>query len=289
MNFFFQTDDNDGKSHSRRSRHRSSSRKDVDNDKKDRRNNTHNESLNRNVDRKKSVKNDKNSNKQKDRTESHRSSCHKDKATSRQRSRSKDSNDGFAHPNMQNSHNYNENNIVNQNQSTASSSKEDDHVSTSSTSEGTTTNANDPKQSTDVSDGIQSPENHQLKPMHQYVEPEKSIVSSAPVVIDQILTGNELDLKSFIGDNRDDPVVSSIEQSLEMKEKKPKVADNFEEAKRLMKIRKQIELKNQKQLGMSFDRKKIMRHFFLNRNFFNFRESNGSCKTVYTIKCIECT
>ncbi|XP_031637153.1 biorientation of chromosomes in cell division protein 1-like 1 [Contarinia nasturtii] len=234
------TEDIDSKSNSRRSRHRNSSKRDVDNDKRDRK---HNESPHSSLDRKKTLKNDKNSSKQKDRTESHRSSCHKDKATSRQRSRSKDSNDGFAHPNVQGSFNCNETNIVNQGQTTANSSNDGDHVTT--TSEGTT-NANDSKQSTDMLDAVH--ENQPFELSHQYAEHEKSMISNSPVVIDQILTGNELDLKSFIGDNRDDPIVSSIEQSLEIKEKKPKVADNFEDAKRMRKIRKQIELKNQKQI-----------------------------------------
>lgn len=72
-----------------------------------------------------------------------------------------------------------------------------------------------------------------------------------PVVIDQILTGNELDLKTFIGENRDDPVVSSIEQSLGVNVKKPKIAANIYEAKKMMKMRKQIELNNQKKIGNS--------------------------------------
>lgn len=81
-------------------------------------------------------------------------------------------------------------------------------------------------------------------------EKERSVPPSQPVVIDQILTGNELDLKTFIGENRDDPVVSSIEQTLAKNVvKKPKLAANIFEAKRLMRIRKQIELSNQKKIG----------------------------------------
>lgn len=82
-----------------------------------------------------------------------------------------------------------------------------------------------------------------------YTDRKKTNPSTQPVVIDQILSGNELDLKSFIGENRSDPVVSSIEQSLGREIKKPKVAANIFEAKRLVKIRKQIELNNQKKLG----------------------------------------
>lgn len=81
------------------------------------------------------------------------------------------------------------------------------------------------------------------------VREQVSFPNSQPVVIDQILTGKEFDLNSFIGDIRDDPILSSIKQTLKAQSNKPKVAANMIEAKRLMKIRKRIERVNQKSLG----------------------------------------
>lgn len=74
------------------------------------------------------------------------------------------------------------------------------------------------------------------------------VLPAKPVVVDQILTGNELNLEMFIGENRNDPVVSSIERSLSTQVKKPKVADNIHEARKFMKLRKQIEREEQKKL-----------------------------------------
>ncbi|XP_055307500.1 biorientation of chromosomes in cell division protein 1-like 1 [Sitodiplosis mosellana] len=136
--------------------------------------------------------------------------------TSRQRSRSKDSNDGCG-SSSHNESNINEQSTTN-NRTNNISSKESEHVTSQySSSEDT------------------------------YRE-QVIIPNSQPVVIDQILTGNELDLTSFIGENRDDPVLSSIKQTFEQKIMKPKVAANIAEAKRLTKIRKQIERCNQKKL-----------------------------------------
>lgn len=142
---------------------------------------------------------------------------HKGKLTSRQRSHSKDSNDGFTYPIKQNSN-------TNANQS-------NDQTYTEYSTE-TTSTAPEDNHSATVSERILS-----------------ETLASHPVVIDQILTGNELDLKSFIGENRADPVVSSIEKSLSTNDKKPKIAANIYEAKQLMKVRKQIELRVQKKIG----------------------------------------
>lgn len=79
-------------------------------------------------------------------------------------------------------------------------------------------------------------------------EDEEFVLTTKPVVVDQILAGNELNLEAFIGENRDDPVVSSIEQTLEQEVKKPKVAANIFEAKRLSKVRKEIERNKRKKL-----------------------------------------
>lgn len=202
------------------------------------------ESAKKKMEKKKSLKNEKKSSKLKSRSEHQHSSCHKDKVTSRQRSRSKDSNDGFAHPNMQSSFSCN---IISQsttnNQTDANISNEDEPDSSQSR-----TNAIDPNFSKDNLCPVSLIENQSLR---FYSENKKVIQNPQPVVIDQILAGNELDLNSFIGKNRYDPIVSSIEQSLGTREKVPKVAENLFEAKRLMKIRKQIELSNQKKLGRS--------------------------------------
>lgn len=150
---------------------------------------------------------------------------HKEKATSRQRSHSKDSNDDFTYPNKPNSHNCIQN--VNVDQSKSS----DNQTQTQYSNDTTNTNSGD-------NDGAFVSEPVLCNTM-----------TSQPVVIDQILTSNELDLNTFIGDNRADPIVSSIEKSLSSSTKKPKVAANIFEAKRLMKIRKQIDLEHQKKIG----------------------------------------
>lgn len=76
------------------------------------------------------------------------------------------------------------------------------------------------------------------------------VLPTQPVVVDQILTGSELNLELFIGENRSDPVVSSIERTLsnQAKVKKPRVAANMFEARKLMKVRKQIKRKEEKQI-----------------------------------------
>lgn len=192
--------------------------------------------------------NRKHSEKHKMRSDSQRSSSkddhstHKDKSTPRQRSRSKDSNDGFTLPNVQRP--FNQSNVVEQSSSnnesttTHSSNKTEKIAQTVAQSSA----RNDFDSSMDLSSVSSSDECQSSKTFPDH----KKIV---PVVIDQILTGNELDLKTFIGENRDDPVVSSIEQSLGVNLKKPKMAANIFEAKKLMKIRKQIELSNQKKIG----------------------------------------
>lgn len=82
---------------------------------------------------------------------------------------------------------------------------------------------------------------------------EEFVLQTKPVVVDQILSGTELNLELFMGgqqQNLDDPVISQIERTLQSqnKVKKPKVADNYFEARKLQKVRKQIERGEQKQL-----------------------------------------
>lgn len=79
-------------------------------------------------------------------------------------------------------------------------------------------------------------------------EDDKFVMVTQPVCVDQILTGKELNLELFIGENRNDPVVSSIEQSLEPTIKKPKLAANIFEARKLAKLRKEMELDEQKKV-----------------------------------------
>lgn len=83
------------------------------------------------------------------------------------------------------------------------------------------------------------------------------VPASAPVVVDQILIGNDINLEMLMEANSTpagemDPVMSMLQQSLsddsEMKIKKPKVASNIFEARKLMKVRKQMERDKKKRL-----------------------------------------
>lgn len=84
------------------------------------------------------------------------------------------------------------------------------------------------------------------------------VPTSAPVVVDQILIGNDINLEMLMETNNMlpgemDPVMASmLQQSLsddsEMKIKKPKVASNIFEARKLMKVRKQMERDKKKRL-----------------------------------------
>lgn len=170
---------------------------------------------------------------------------HKGKATARQRSHSKDSNDGYTFP------------------------KKAEHSNMP--------NANQSQTSKEQASAQYSSETDNTAPTEAAVsEPLLSNnISSQPVVIDQILIGNELDLKSFIVENRADPIVSSIEEDIiATKAKKPKVAENIFEAKRLMKVRKQIELRYQKKIGNSviFDCI-VLRIFFTTFDSFTTHEN----------------
>lgn len=145
---------------------------------------------------------------------------HKGKATARQRSHSKDSNDGFTYPNKAE-----QSNVQNVNQS-------------KSTNEQAYTQCSNEAANVEPTEAAAS----ELHLCNNF--------TSQPVVIDQILVGNDLDLKTFIVKNRDDPIVSSIEEDIKSTHaKKPKVAENIFEAKRLSKVRKQIELRYQKKIG----------------------------------------
>lgn len=164
---------------------------------------------------------------QKHRNETHRTSTKKDdhssyrdKKTSRPRSRSKDSNDGYN--NQKNKTNNTTTQYGSYNQSTLEHSNDNEASCSNS--------------GNDVS-GTEAKLCPELAPQ--------------PVVIDKILSGHELDLKSFIDINRENPVISSINKSLNAREKcaKSRVAAKIFEVENPMKIRTQIELSNQKKFG----------------------------------------
>lgn len=87
--------------------------------------------------------------------------------------------------------------------------------------------------------------------------PEKcdDTLPTTPVLVDQILTGKDFNLDMLINqktiDGAYDPVLKSIQETLladAPKIKKPKFASNLFEAKRLMKVRKQIERDEKKRV-----------------------------------------
>lgn len=170
---------------------------------------------------------------------------YKEKNNLRQRSHSKDSNDGSSFPKNQNSSSSLHEGIASRPTTTSNDNSRSQHSKDSSYVKSCSLS----NESVKLRDFNRSLNHSEVFADSDQIEDHGEIVSSQPVVIDQILTGNELDLKSFIGENRDDPVISSIEQSLITKVKKPKVAANIFEAKRLMKVRKQIELSVQKKIG----------------------------------------
>lgn len=140
---------------------------------------------------------------------------YKGKATARQRSHSKDSNDGFTKLPNKAEHS----NMQNMNQSKSSNQQAYTECSNETANE--------------------------------TVVVSEQLLTNNPVVIDQILIGNDLDLKSFIVENRDDhPFVKNIEKDIiSTNKKKPKFAENCEDAKHLTKIRRAINLRHQKKIG----------------------------------------
>ncbi|XP_058467885.1 biorientation of chromosomes in cell division protein 1-like 1 isoform X2 [Malaya genurostris] len=79
------------------------------------------------------------------------------------------------------------------------------------------------------------------------------ILTTQPVVVDQMLTnGDNMDLELLIGEKQlcgDESTMGKIQQGLNAiknKSRKPKIANNFNEARRLMKIRKQMEREDKK-------------------------------------------
>lgn len=84
------------------------------------------------------------------------------------------------------------------------------------------------------------------------------VPTSTPVVVDRILIGSDINLEMLMETNsmettdETNPIMSMMQQSLsddaEMKIKKPKVASNIFEARKLMKVRKQMERDKKKRL-----------------------------------------
>lgn len=210
-----------------------------------------------------SKRDSKHSDSKRHRSESHRAASkkddhytHKDKSGPRQRSRSKDSNDGnhrlsqpsMAVPAQPCADQAAASSTAIEKAEAGSSTKEPQpiasHAAIAGTSEAeasvTDTNKLDIEINKLRSDAAQMPTSSQ--------EDGKFVMVTQPVRVDQILSGKELNLGIFIDENRDDPVVSSIEQSLELTAKKPKLAANMLEARRLAKVRKEMELDEQKKV-----------------------------------------
>lgn len=203
----------------------------------------------------------------KSRSDSHRSghretddhALHKEKPVPRKRSRSKDSNDGSANPN---------NSLRNAFASTYSTSTEQSTSTTTTVQETSTDQQKSDEQTTTTTTTTtqSSPVSANETTMEPMCSPSalnttktdppftaddgenEFVLTTQPVVVDQILSGNELNLETFIDENRDNPLISSIERTLQTKVKKPKMAANIHEARKLMKVRKQIDREEQKKL-----------------------------------------
>lgn len=101
-------------------------------------------------------------------------------------------------------------------------------------------------------------------------EDDVFVPPAKPVVVDKMLVGNEINLEQFISDqreNRDNPIISKIEETLQSQNKilKPKTANNFAEAMRASKRRKQIDRNEQKKL----EKARVLAKEFLRTNSSN--------------------
>lgn len=158
---------------------------------------------------------------------------HKGKPLGRQRSHSKDSNDGST--------------VTNISSSIQKNSTDVEKQSTQNVSNEYNSNVSQPVSEKCMTQTSSSHHQNIAEFNEKMGTPQQQ-----PIVIDQILTVSELDLESFIGENKDDPIVTSIEKTLETKMILPKMAANVFEAKKLTKIRRQIDLSNQKKIGKFF-------------------------------------
>lgn len=187
------------------------------------------------------------------------SSC-KEKPSSRQRSRSKDSNDGSASGTPNNP----ESNAVTNSQTAANAQSGDNQTSEQ---QKISTNSSPISQSDSTEARDPSPAYSFTIPPAPIQDPEKDddfVMTTQPIVVDQILAGGELNLEMFIDENRGESIVSSIEFTLadKAKIKKPKVAANIHEARKLMKIRKQIDREEQKKI----EKAKVIAKQFIRSN-----------------------
>lgn len=222
-------------------------------------------SLFKNVSRDKEVTSkhlSKHSDNKKSRSDSNRSShrekddhasC-KEKPIPRKRSRSKDSNDGSTKPSNGLRNAFDPTNSTSTNQSTSATTQESGTDQQTTSEQQTTSRHLYPistdKKSIETICSSFSLNTTATTTAATDAEENDFVLTTQPVVVDQILSGNELNLESFIDEHRDNPLIASIERTLadHAKVKKPKVAANFHEARKLMKLRKQIDREEQKKL-----------------------------------------
>lgn len=204
----------------------------------------------------------KHSESKKSRSDSHRSSSHREKddhashrekAPPRKRSRSKDSNDGSANFNNGARNGLASTKTARTDQTTTQgqqNSKEQQQTPTHSTAVMQLNECNSANEHRFACSPSSSNAAMNDLPFAVSVAENDFMLTTQPVVVDQILSGSELNLESFIDENRDNPLVSSIERTLanHAKVKKPKVAANIHEARKLMKLRKEMDRNEQKQL-----------------------------------------
>lgn len=192
-------------------------------------------------------------------------SAYREKPIDRRRSTDRDSNDGQSNPG-----------------SSSSLNRAVDSASVSSTLSAKNSANTSPSMSADASQQAneknaktdEAKESYEMPSIHDINHPmflqpnsteseEDFVLPTLPIVVDQILTGNEINLELLIGQKNIDPVLTTIQQSLVSSAlKKPKVASNFFEAKRLMKVRKQMEREEKKRIEQAI----VLVKQYINKN-----------------------
>ncbi|XP_059614446.1 biorientation of chromosomes in cell division protein 1-like 1 [Phlebotomus argentipes] len=102
---------------------------------------------------------------------------------------------------------------------------------------------------------------------------EKVVMQTKPIIVDQILTANsEINLQMIVNRASNDPTLAKIEELAKksLAKKKPKIASNFKEAKRLMKMRKKIDLESKKNMEKAM---------VLAKNYINSQAENDPTVT----------
>ncbi|XP_055586653.1 biorientation of chromosomes in cell division protein 1-like 1 [Uranotaenia lowii] len=107
---------------------------------------------------------------------------------------------------------------------------------------------------TSSTDELALPEETILKPQIPETDPSSLVtLVTQPVVVDQMLTnGDDMDLELLIGEKQlvgDESSLVTIQKGLDTvknKVRKPKIASNFNEARKLMKVRKHIDREEKK-------------------------------------------